>query len=50
MTKTKKVTATAEQNRKIEKVEDHGEGEKKLTFSDGNVEIVSNEDYEKLNK
>jgi hypothetical protein len=48
MTKAKK--STSSESRKIAKVEDHGESEKKITFSDDTVEIVSNEDYEKLNK
>ena len=31
--------------RKIAKVEDYGEDEKKITFEDGIVEIMSSEDF-----
>lgn len=42
---TKKIKVTKDGKREIEKVEDYGSEEKKITYTDGTVEIVSASDF-----
>ena len=45
MPRTKKTTKTEKVEKQNFKVEDYGEGEKKITFDDGAIEIMSEEDF-----